>query len=288
MSDAAMAATATEQSPSSTQTADAQAVAAAKQAEKFKVKIDDAELEVDLEELKRGYGHSKAANKRFQEAAAKEKQVADLLRRAQSGDLSWLKGIVPDEKMREYAQQELLQYIEYESLPDHEKELRSERSRREQLEKSLKEREQAEQAEKEKALMSRAYQEIDQDITGVLKDLGKKPTPRLVRRIAEEMLATLETEDAKPITAKDAFARARHGITQDVQEYLQEVDAAELVKLLPKQKLDAIRQQFVEGVIPASIKPRSIAPSDSAKTGKRVRASSDDFFNKLEKRIGAR
>lgn len=275
------------QSATSAQNADAQAVA--RQAEKYKLKVDNEEVEVDIEELKRGYGHSKAANKRFKEASDKERQVSDLIKRTQSGDLGWLKGLVPDDKLRDFAQKELLQYIEYEALPEHEKELRSERSRRESVEKMLKERDEKEGQEKQQAILTKAYQEIDQDITSVLKDIGKKPTPRLVRRIAEEMLATLEIEDAQPLTAKDAYRKAKHGITQDVTEYLEHADVNDLIKILPKPMLDAIRQQFVDGVIPASIKPRQAARDDAPmRPGKKVRSTSDDFFNKLEKRIGAR
>jgi len=40
-----------------------------KPTEKYKLKIDGADVEVDIEELKRGYNHTNAANKKFKEAA---------------------------------------------------------------------------------------------------------------------------------------------------------------------------------------------------------------------------
>jgi hypothetical protein len=264
------------------------AAAAAKKLEKYKVKVDQEELEVDLDELRRGYTHGKAANKRFQEAAAKEKQVAELIRRAQQGDLGWLKGIVPDEQIRKFAEQELLAHLEFESLSDTEKDLRKERSERERLARQLEEHESAKKQQEQQALMSRAFSEIDADITATLKEYGKKPTPRLVRRIAEEMLANLQQEDAKPLPAKDALTRAKRGIEADLQEWLSEASEDELIKALPKTKLDAIRRHLIGGLQPASVKPRVVVDGESRSSGKKVRASSDAFFKNMEKRLGVR
>lgn len=265
-----------------------QEAAAAKKIERYKVKVDTEEMEVDLDELRRGYTHGKAANKRFQEAAAKEKQVSELIRRAQQGDLGWLKGLVPDEQIRKFAEQELLAHLEYEGLSDTEKDLRTERSEREKLAKKVKDYESTREQQESQALMTKAFSEIDADITATLKDYGKKPTPRLVRRIAEEMLANLQDEDAKPLPAKSALARAKRGIEADLQEWISEASEDELIKAIPKEKLDVIRRHLISGLQPASVRPRVVTDGESRSSGKKVRASSDAFFKNMEKKLGAR
>ncbi len=53
---------------------------AAKEAmRKYKVKVDGEELEVDEDELKRGYSHQKAANKLFQDAKIARKQSEEFI-----------------------------------------------------------------------------------------------------------------------------------------------------------------------------------------------------------------
>ncbi len=53
--------------------------AAKEAARKFKVKVDGEELEIEEEELKRGYAHQKAANKLFQEGKMLRKQSEEYL-----------------------------------------------------------------------------------------------------------------------------------------------------------------------------------------------------------------
>ena len=48
-------------------------------AKKWKVKVDGSELEVDEQELLRGYSHQRAANKLLQEGRAAKKQAEEFL-----------------------------------------------------------------------------------------------------------------------------------------------------------------------------------------------------------------
>lgn len=257
---------------------------------KYKVKVDGEDVEVDLNELQRGYTHGKAANKKFQEAANLQKQVSQLLDRARGGDLSWLKDLVPEDVRRQFAQQELLEHIEYEQLSDEAKALRKAEMERERLKQEL-EQERSEKTKREhEALMARAYQEIDAEISTTLKELGRKPTPRLIRRIAEQMYANLQEEGAEPLPAKAAYQRAAKGIEQDLSEWLEHASVEEVLKSMPKAKLDAIRKSFVEQVRPVSSAPRELQVDDDApvRNSKVKRMRSDDWFSKMDKKLGVR
>jgi len=86
---------------------------------KFKIPVDGQEVEVDLDELKRGYSHARAANKRMQEAAAIRKAEEARKQRALKGDLDWLEELgAPEEQILKWAEQKLLKKIEFESMRD--------------------------------------------------------------------------------------------------------------------------------------------------------------------------
>lgn len=257
---------------------------------KFKVVVDGSEQEVDIEELRRGYTHSKAANKRFQEAANLQKQITGFLERAKGGDLSWLKGLVPEDQIRQFAQNELLQHIEFEQLSEEGKALRRAESERERLARELEEERQEKMQQQQQAMLQRAQQEIDQEITATLKEIGRKPTARLVRRIAEQMYASLQEEGAEPLPAKEALQRARRGIEEDLQEWLAEAPVEELVKSFPKAKLEAIRRHFVEEVRPTTkSRGEPFVPDDQPlPKSKMRRGRSDSWFEAMDKKLGVR
>jgi uncharacterized protein (UPF0147 family) len=278
-------ATATTEAPTPSQSAEQPVV---EQPSKYKVKVDGEDMEVDLAELQRGYTHGKAANKKFQEAANLSKQVQSLLERARGGDLSWLRDIVPDDVRRQFAQAELLEHIEYEQLSEEQKELRAEKAEKARLKAELEKLNEEKTTKEQQALMARAYQEIDQEISSTLKELGRKPSPRLIRRIAEQMYANLQEEGAEPLPAKSAYQRAAKGIEQDLVEWIEHAPVEEVLKSIPKAKLDAIRRHFVEEVRPVSSAPRQLDDDTPARPTKVKRMRSDQWFDKMDKKLGVR
>src|SRR5690606_35891830 len=103
-----------------------------------------------------------------------------------SGDLSWLKGIVPQEQLTKWAESELLQHIEYESLSEPEKRAIKAEKAREELERKWNEREENDKQSKMSSMNQQAEHQIDIEIAQAVKDIGhdSKVTPRLVKRIA--------------------------------------------------------------------------------------------------------
>ena len=264
--------------------------------QKHRIKIDDEEFDLETleKEFKRYKGKYEGSEKKFQEAANMRKQVEGLLERAQKGDLSWLKGIVPAQQLRKWQEEELLSEIEWEQLPDHEKRrIQAERERdkyRSELETTKQERE----TEQLRLLEGQAYAEIESDITQAIKELGHdvKVTPEFMRRVAELMLNQIEAsddpQDFRRVPAKEARDKVLSNGKKFVPELLSLLPISEVLNLIPKKVREAIRNADVEDAVsqmPRRIREQTGQVEKPRKT-KEVRMSIDDYFSKrLEKKL---
>lgn len=254
---------------------------------RFKVKVDGEEREVDIDELRRGYEHASAANARMRKAAELNKRVQTWIERGGQGDLSWLTSEfgVPKEKALAYMEKALLEHYEYQDLPEEKKELLKERERREELEKRLQEIEEAGKNRQQAMVEAQAYREIEEEISAALKTVGGRKTPRLVRRLAEEMYANLSAKGERLPAAK-ALEKARSSVREDAIEFLTTSSLEEL-QAMPKEAVQALRKLFVQEA-KAQAPARFQAPrKDQAPPAKsKRRMSTDEMFNRLEKRLG--
>lgn len=260
-----------------------------------KVKIDDQEYDLDTlqKEFKRYKGKYEGSEKKFQEAANMRKQVESLLEKAQQGDLSWLKGVVPARQLREWQEQELLKQIEWESLPEAERrrlQAEEERDRyKADLEKTKAEREK----EQLSLIESQAYAEIESDISQAIKELGHdvRVTPELVRRIAELMYSQIEAsddpQDFRRVPAKEAREKVLSNGKRFVPELLSILPVEEAIALLPAKLREAVRKQDVEDAtsqMPRRIREQTGQSDRPRKTNKKS-MSTEDFFQRMEKKL---
>lgn len=226
---------------------------------KHKVPVDGQEVEVDFDELVRGYSHNQAANKRMAEAAELRKKAdgdAAALHAAKTGDFRPLVEAVGLEKAEAFAVDLIEQLSQWEALSPEDRE--NQRIRREHADYKKRDAEKAE-AEKKEAAAQRASQaeaNLDRDVTEVLKASGKKATPLLVAQIAEQMLADHMSRKAKqargelvdqsPLGVKGAYEKVSREMKHQIAEFLSDMPAADLRKLLPKSVLDALRNSDLE------------------------------------------
>ena len=133
-----------------------------------------------------------------------------------------------------------------------------------------------------------AYQEIDQEISGALKAMGKAPTPRMIARIAETMLASLSDETKPRIDGKRAVEETLSEFQKDLGEYLDSLEPEELMRVLPKKKLDALRRAQVDEVLSQSPIKSKKRETDEPQTQskKQKNMTTDDYFKHLERRLG--
>lgn len=271
-------------------------------AAKHRVKVDGKEIEVSYEDLVQGYGHNKTANERLREAAELRKTTqAELesaktyktvLEAVESGDWRPLVDRVGLEKAEEFAVEFLEQKMEWEGLSEEQRELHRLRRRTKAFESKEEEAAKAAAAERRQQLEADAVTKIDVEIGEVLKAAGKKATPRVVARIAEQILADLETKEKRagqsPLTAKQAYDKTVREIHQDVAEYLANTSATELKKILPKPLLDALRQANVEEALAqdpfrSGARPTTSAERSSRRTPQKL--GTDDWFARKEKQF---
>lgn len=260
--------------------------------QKIKTKIDGVEQEVDLADLTRDYQKYKSSEKRFEEAAQMRKQVEGLLERAQKGDLSWLKQIVSKEQLNQWAEQELLEHINWQKMPEVERRALLAERKAQELEDHITSLTQTQEREKATAIEEKAYQSIEADIVSAVEGLGYdvKVTPRFIRRIAEQLQASLEASDdpnAEPMPAKLASERAFKGYKVDAQELLSILPESEAIELIPAKLREAIRRADVNDAtsqMPMRIKKQA-NEAEARKAPKLKRMTTDNWFEKMEKRF---
>lgn len=293
-----MEATSQEASPSALEGSEAQGetVSEAPKPDRYKLKVNGKEVEKTIDELIRDAQKGVAADEKFQQAAslAKKYSAYEQMERAiESGKIEPLIEKLGHDKFREFAENYLIDYLEYQQLPPEKKEALQYRRELEAAQKQLREIEDSKKEAEIAQHRERALAEIDDEIASVLKEAGKKPTPYLVARIAEQMLASLQSrEDADPRSvAKSAYSRAVKSLENDVSEYLGNLTVEDARKVLPKELLDALRRSEVELVRsqdPMRSRQTNQKTERAPRKGEKVRMSTDEFFKqKIEKNLGA-
>lgn len=276
--------------------ADQPAETSAQSTERRRVKIDGIEQEIDVDSVLKDYQKYKSSEKRFQEAAALRKEaqaereiINQVLNRAQSGDLSWLKGLVPDDKIRGWAEQELLQHLDWEQKPEMEREAITAKRERDELKRQLEELNQTKEKEESSKLEEQVYQEVEQDIIAAIKEMGTdiKITPLFVQRMAEYMQASLEaSNDPHAMPAKKAADKSLRRLKSEAQELLGILSPEEVLQMLPPNIRKAARMDDVEKAIaqaPMMRARREQVSSYTPQKSKLRHGTSDDAFKRLEK-----
>ena len=224
---------------------------------KHRVKIDDEEAEVPYEELVAGYQKARSSGKRYDEAAQMVKSVQpdlEIVKALKSGDLRRLEKLgVPPEAIRKYAEETLMNYIDEQENPERAELNRLKREAEDR--KAEDDRRKASEEESRRGqLAQQAAVETEAEIVGALKeaDIPLKGNYRLVRRMAESMLAELETSRGKKkLPAKEALNRTMKGIDEDFVEHIERKfgkDPKTFIESLPKHILDGIRKRDLETV----------------------------------------
>lgn len=273
---------------------------------KYKVKVDGQELEVDQDELLKGYQTNKSATKRSQEAAALRKET-DALRAEIEQDKKQLAGFFsnikgnPDQIFDmlqqlghdpdEIAMRRAYKKVEYERMNPEQREAHDAKKKLQEYELSIKERddklkkyEQSAEEQKNQEISARFEQEIEDDVLAVVAEAKANIKPKVVARIAEIYEDYLNKYGKKP-DRKLVAEMLRHRYDQDISEYLTRPveDLDQFVETLPKEFLSKLQDYFVRKAkkpLPLGT-PSGIAPSKSSPKQKPKLQTIDDFFKNL-------
>ncbi len=254
---------------------------------KHKLKVNDREQELDYDTVLKHAQKGLASDDVFRRAAEKEKKVAALLDRAKGGDLDWLEELAGDEKLTKWAEKKLLKIIERQNMSPEQRELLQERALREKLENEKKTREQQDADMRGESLRHEAAQDLDERIDQAFKARGVSMTPSRIERLAQYLDASLNSTGTL-MDADKALDRVMSEIRSDATGLLESMTLAELREFLPKKVLDALRRGDVEDVRAQDPMRRPTQDGQPRKLSdaKVKRMSTDDYFNKLEKKFG--
>ena len=256
---------------------------------KHRLKIDQEEIEVDYDEMKRDAQKVRAADKRFKEASELRKAAEERHKEVESfqkDPWGYLKKSGNDPY--ELAESLLLERIKYEQMSDEQREALAAKMEAAELRKYKEEHEGKEKAKRDAELSEKAVQSIDQDIGETLKSLGRKPTPRLVARIAETMLAHMSKSEGE-VSAKNVIGSVQKEFQSDIHEYLSEMTPEQLREVLPKNLLDGLRRSDVEKAMsqdPTRSRRRVVSTDGTVKEAPKKRLSWDDAFKDKDKQFG--
>lgn len=258
--------------------------------EKVKVKVNGRETEVDLATLTRDYQKYSAADERFRKASELEKKYgkyAGIEEKLSKKDLSWLEEELGEDFLRQYSEDYLLKWMEYNQLPEEAKENRKLKKELEDREKRLKDIEESRKSEELKRYEQQATQEIDESLAKVLSKY-KNPTPMLAEKIARTMLAHLDAKGERMDT-EQAYNRGLKYLQTSATEALSILPPEEAVKLIPKELQQHILRRSVDEVTSKDYRRKSQgSEADKAEQprGEKGRfKSTDDWIKWKEKRL---
>ncbi len=252
---------------------------------KHKLKIEDQELELDYDDLLMEASKGKGADKKFQAAAQMRKQVEDFVKGIEDGSqLDRLLKVMPKEKAVKWAEQLLLEKLKYDELSPEQKRVLQLEQEKDEYARKAKEYEDKEEQQHRQIAQAEAVQQIDAEIGDALRSLGKQATPRLVARIAEQMLASMSS-DAERIPASKAMQRVLGEFQQELSEYLNEMSVEDARKVLPKKILDGLRKADIEAVTSPMHKQTAAKRDEPLPKKNQRKMSTDDWFQRMDHKL---
>lgn len=231
---------ATGQTPTGADAGNPTTAAAQEAMKKFKVKVDNQEMEVDEDELKKGYAHSKAAAKRFQEGQKMKQQSEAFIKMLK--DEGQLFSVL--EKLghnpRNLAEKYLAEQIKTELMDPKDRELMTYKQKVEAFEKSELDRKEGVKRQEHDKLKAKMAQEFTQTFVDALKESGLPPTKPMVAEMAKYIKRAadigykLSPQDAAKLVKEDETARF-HGVVG-------ETEAEILANMLGEKNLQKLRE----------------------------------------------
>jgi len=243
----------------------------------YKVTVDGQELEVDEDELKRGYTHAKAASKRMEEASMTKKEAQQVLRIFKESPREAFKYLGKD--AREFAEQIIQEELNEALLSPQEKELRDYKK---QLEKYQTDEKLArEQFEKEQmdAEMARYTEQIQSQIISTLDTAGLPRTERTVGRIAYYMQAALQA-GYNNVTPSDVIEHVKNDYISDFKSFMGGLSEDQIEMFLGNDIVRKVAKSTVGSGMPKTTVPKSVNANIQRKEPTKKVLSPREYFKR--------
>lgn len=217
------------------------AAEAAKEAiRKYKVKVEGQEIEVDEDELKRGYGHLKSANNRFREGMVARKQAEDFIAMMKNPETFYETAKKLGHDPRKLAEEYLVRQLEDELMDPRDRELRDTKSKLKQIEEMERKQKEALDQQRNDALKQKYAKDYSDQFVSALQEIQLPATKPMVAEMAKYVsrAAKLGFE----MTPLEAATLVREDVESAHRRLIGDADGETLIKLLGDDLANKVRR----------------------------------------------
>lgn len=254
----------------------------------FKVKIDNNELEVDEDELVRGYQMTKAAQKRFQEAAQMNKRAEEFIKLLKQDPKKVLSHPDIGVDLKEFAVNYLTELQAEESLTPEQKRQRELEQRLAQFEEEKARREQEEHQRQIEEQAAKYAEDYQKQFTEVLSTSGLPKTEYTVARLAYYMQQAIQA-GYDEITPKDVVGLVKSDYLNDIKSMFSASNEDILLDLLGDEltnKTVKAHMKRMKGKGSIERNPKVVDRQNKEDNVKRKKMSRDEWKKMLDERVG--
>jgi len=254
----------------------------------YAVKVLGEEQNVTLEELQAGYGKTQAANKRFEEAAAIRKQATQQVEAAKEafgllrgGDfdtkLGLLHQVMGEQGIAQFFNELESRVKSYQGMSDDQREAYDAKQRLAQYEKAERERAEKEKRSRVDADTARYQEEFTKSFSTALSDVGVRPSPYRVQRMASLAQHYLDSGKRLDKGAVQTLARAIKKESGIGTQLGSDLAGEDLLAELGPEVVKRIEKAFVSKYKASNPAPKAVSVGKASSKSKKVKAK--DWFN---------
>jgi len=251
---------------------------------KYKVKVNDMEEEVDEQTLIAGYQTRKAADAKFQEAAAMRTQAEQFVRMLKEDPLKVLQHPSLGHDLRKIAEDYLAAQLNDDLMDPKDKENRNLKQQLQEIEEQKKVAQREEEQRRNTELRQKYTDEYTKSITGALDKSGLPKSQVTVARMAYYMQMALQQGIEAPVDQICELVK---------QDYINEqkalygaLDGDTLLALLGEDIAGKVRKYDVAKLksnVPGTKTGVTVKKSDGIPASKRPKLSKDQWKESLER-----
>lgn len=222
---------------------DATKEAAREAIRKHRFKVAGEEVEVDDDELKRGYGHQKAANKILQEGKAALKQAQEFITMMKDPAKFYEVAQKLGHDPRDLSEKYLVRQLEDEMLDPKEKENRTLKAQLKAIEDEKLSIKQAEEASRNEALKAKYTKDYSDQFVSALQETGLPPTKMMVAEMAKYIGRAADLKFK--MTASEAATLVKEDLQNSISRLVGETDGETLLRIIGEDAANKIRKYDV-------------------------------------------
>lgn len=255
--------------------------------QRYTVKIDGQEVEVELDELLKGYQSTKAAQNKFQEAAQLRKQAETFIEMLKTNPTKVLTDPSLGINFRELAEQYLVEQLQEEMLSPEEREFREMKQRLQQYEETEKQAKQAEEQRKLEEMVEAGRENFQKEIISALEQSGLPKNNMTIQRMAHYLHAIITDPNvSKEIKDNVSFIDVADLVKQEWQAEIQSLlgtsNIDTLLAMVGEDNVKKIRRWDVERIKKPKTQPKTHVDTTKKSKKEENKMSMDDFRSYLD------